>query len=114
MDIHKNLSSVALRVGLAFVLLYAAVSSLFNPQDWIGYFPHFLFSFLPSQFLLTGFSAMQIILAVWLLSGWRLQRAALLSALMMAGITVFNLNVFEVTFRDVGLFFMAVALWFLG
>ncbi|MBI4086108.1 MAG: DoxX family membrane protein [Candidatus Liptonbacteria bacterium] len=111
---NKNLPSIALRLGLAFVLSYAAVSSLLEPQNWVGYFPRFLFSILPERFLLPGFSIAQIILAVWLLSGRRLKWASLVSAGMMAGITLFNLNLFEVTFRDVGLFFMAVALWFLA
>jgi hypothetical protein len=52
----------------------------------------------------------ELVLALWLLSGWKTYYAALLSALSAAGIVVFNLGALDVVFRDVGLLFAAGAL----
>ena len=58
-----------LRVGLAFVFLYAGIAALGNPDAWSGSFP------------------------LWL-----------------TGVIVFNLGALDIVFRDVGLFFAALAL----
>ncbi len=101
-----------LRFGLAFVFAYAAISSFINPFNWIGYFSSFMRSLLPENLLLIGFSITELFLAVWLVSGKYAVWAALLAFAMLAGITVFNLHVLDVTFRDVGLACAALALYF--
>ena len=63
--------------------------------------------------MLQIFSAGEVLLALWIISGWRLYLAALISMLALLGITVTNLAVLDVTFRDVGLAAAALALAFL-
>lgn len=105
-----KLATYSLRFALAFVFFYAAYSSFVRPLDWIGYFPHFIRGFIPDQLLLQMFSLGEILLALWIISGWRVYLASLLSAAALLGITVANLAVLDVTFRDVGLAAAAVAL----
>jgi uncharacterized membrane protein YphA (DoxX/SURF4 family) len=103
--------SLILRIALAFVFLYAAVSSFVSPDDWIGYMPRFMRGIVPDQMLLGGFSLFEIVLSVWLLSGLYAKYAALLAAAMLAGIVVLNPALLPITFRDIGLFIAALALY---
>lgn len=109
---NKNLVSLSLRIGLAFVFIYAAVSSFAHPLDWIGYLPSFLRHNAHDTQLLKLFSTFEIILAVWLLIGRYTKYAALFSAAMLAGIVFSTYNQLIISFRDVGLFFAAIALYF--
>lgn len=106
-------ASLLLRIGLAFVLLYAAIGALQHPNEWIGYLPRLVTDHFPAQKVLDAFSIGQIVMALWLLVGKFLKVAATLTALALLGIIVFNMNAFIVTFRDIGLLFMAIALLFL-
>lgn len=99
-----------LRVGLAMVFLYAGVGSIVNPSNWIGYFPIFLRNLVPQNLLLLGFSGYEIVLAVWILSGWKQMFSAGIAAMTLLGIVVFNFGAMDIVFRDLGLFFMALAL----
>jgi uncharacterized membrane protein YphA (DoxX/SURF4 family) len=114
----KNLRSPqaavwSLRLGLAFVFAYAGVSSLREPAEWIGYLPSFLYHASFATTLLKLFAVGELVLAVWLLVGRYLRCAAVLAFLLLAGITVVNVSQFVITFRDVGLALMALALLFL-
>ena len=101
-----------LRLGLAFVFLYAAISSFISPQDWVGYFPSFMRQIAPTAILLPFFSIVELGLCGWLLSGWKVKWAALASAALLGGIVVTNPLLLPITFRDVGLIFMALSLYF--
>lgn len=103
--------SLILRIALAFVFLYAAVSSFASPNDWIGYMPRFMRGIVSDQLLLAGFSIFEIALSGWLLSGLYVKYAALLAAAMLAGIVVLNPALLPITFRDIGLFIAALALF---
>ena len=105
-------TELLLRAGLAFVFFYAAVSSFLSPGDWVGYFPLFMRQIVPATILLPFFSIVELILGVWLLSGWRVKLAALASALLLAGIVITNPLLLPITFRDIGLVCMALALYF--
>jgi hypothetical protein len=104
-------TSLLLRAGLAFAFFYASISSFLTPNDWIGYFPLFLRNIVPSQILLTMFSVIELLVAAWLLSGWRVAYAALLAAAMLGGIVVFNPTLLPITFRDISLVFAALGLY---
>src|SRR3989344_3928098 len=54
-----------------------------------------------------------IIIALWILSGWRIRIPAGIAAFMLVGIVLFNLPSFPVLFRDLSIAAMAVALVFL-
>jgi uncharacterized membrane protein YphA (DoxX/SURF4 family) len=103
--------SLILRIALAFVFLYASISSFLSPSDWIGYMPRFMRGIVPDALLLGGFSLFEIALSVWLLSGLYAKYAALLAAAMLVGIVALNPLLLPITFRDVGLFIAALALF---
>ena len=103
-------ASLLLRVGLAVVFFYAAVSSFVNPKEWVGYLPTMLTENFSATLLLKFFSLYELLLAAWLLSGIYVRYAALLTAATLAGIVMSNLTIFVITFRDIALIFSALAL----
>jgi uncharacterized membrane protein YphA (DoxX/SURF4 family) len=113
---NQNIKAVSLllRAGLAIVFLYAAISAIRTPEAWISYVPSFTTRFVSAKTSLDGISTVQIILSIVLLSGKYVRYAAALSAALLAGIIVFNFSTLLITFRDIGLVFMAVALAVLG
>lgn len=98
-----------LRLGLASVYLYAGISAILFPQNWIAFLPLFLKPFIPLETLLLLTSVIQILLAVWLLSGLKLFYAGIASAVMILGIIFLNLNALDITFRDFTIFFTSLA-----
>ncbi len=108
----QKIVSLLLRAGLAFSFWYAAVASLVSPSDWVGYLPGFISSHRLD--LLKIFSIFEIGLGLWLLSGYYLKYAAAMAALTLAGAVIFNLNLFIITFRDIGLVCVALALFFVA
>jgi len=103
-------ASLFLRLGLAFAFIYVAVSAFLNPDAWIGFIPGFLGSILSRDYILYAHETVNLILGIWLLSGWKTFWAAVIAALSLAAIVLGNLGAFIIVFRDVGLFFAAVAL----
>lgn len=100
-----------LRIGLAFSLFYAALSSLIDPMSWIGYFPQFVRDLAPSEALLTGgFSFVQLVVGGWILSGKQIFIPSVMAVVMLLGIILFNVSQMAVIFRDVSILFMALAL----
>lgn len=113
--LHKTLDkpglpALLLRAGLTIILLYAAVGSLLDPREWIGYLPGFMTNLVDGELLLKGFSVYEFALAAWLLSGVYTRYAALLTAATLAGIVLSNYDLFAITFRDIALIFAALAL----
>lgn len=102
--------SLCLRAGLAFVFIYAAIAAYISPDNWVGYLPNFLTQRIPSVTLLDFFGVLQLILGAWLLSGVFVRWAALFAAAFLAGIIFTSPSQFLITFRDVGLVLMALAL----
>lgn len=106
-------TSILLRISLAFALLYPAVSAVFEPYSWVGYFPAFLQDLPVNDMLMLHiFGALEVILALWILSGKKIFLPSTLSALMLAGIIFFNWSQLAVLFRDVSIMLLAVALAF--
>ena len=99
-----------LQIGLAFVFLYAAVGGFLHPENWVGFSPNWLP--LDKFLALKLFSVFEIILAVWLLSGWKLKYSSPISALALLGILV-SAGLDEITFRDVGLLLAGLALYWM-
>ena len=108
----QNLKAVSLllRLSIASVFLYAAVAATLQPQNWIYFLPQFLTSKFSSVLLLHGFSLFQLLLSMWILSGWKTFYAALLAALTLLGIITVNWGNIDILFRDFAIFFAAVAL----
>lgn len=101
-----------LRAGLALVFLYAAISSLRHPLVWEGFLPNFLTKDIAAAALLKIFAAYELLLVVWLASGKFMKYAGLLCAATLLGIVVMNPSQLITTFRDAGLAFMGLALFF--
>ncbi|OGH08342.1 MAG: hypothetical protein A2171_00155 [Candidatus Levybacteria bacterium RBG_13_35_9] len=99
-----------LRIGLAFVLLYAAVSSFLAPYNWIGYFPVFLRDLISENILLSTFSVFEIILGLWILWGKYLFYSSILASVSLLGIIIFNFNQMDIIFRDVSILLTAISL----
>jgi hypothetical protein len=110
---NNKIVGILLRAGLASVLLYAAISSLVTPGDWVGYLARFMTEHVSGTMLLYVFSAYELFLAVWLLSGKYRQLAALVSVGTFTGIVITNTGVLAITFRDFTMVFTALGLLFL-
>lgn len=107
---HGRNVHLLLRVSIASVFLYAAIASIITPYNWVGYFPEFLRMVIPQYILLFLFSAYEILLSAWLLSGWKTMYAALFSACTLLGIIGANVTQLDILFRDFAIFFTAIAL----
>ena len=107
----SKLASFILRASLAVPFLYAAVAATLQPELWIGFIPLFIRNILPGSVLLGGFSFYQACLTFWLFSGWKTKEAALFASATMVAITVANITLLDIVFRDVGLLLAALALY---
>jgi uncharacterized membrane protein YphA (DoxX/SURF4 family) len=107
---NPKLVLLLLRIGLAAVYLYAGTSSILYPNEWIGFLPHFISFFVPAATALFCIALSQVVLSLWLISGFKTFYAAVLAAVMIFGIIIFNLNALIVTFRDISIFLTSVAL----
>ncbi len=109
---NNQIVSWLLRLGLAFVFLYAAVGAFQHPEQWIGFLPTMLTKLVDADLAIKLIGVFQIVLVIWLLSGRYIKYCAALCAAMLAGIIISSPGQFLITFRDVGLVFMAAALFF--
>lgn len=107
---HLRLVSFFLRVGLASVFLYAAIAAFLEPISWVGFLPVWLRNIFPENILLLGFSVYELVLSLWLLSGYKASAAAAFSGLTLLFIIIYNLGALDIIFRDVAIFFSALAL----
>ena len=111
----RNWANLVLRIGLAFAFLYPPINALGNPESWIAYFPSFVRSMaeqigMSDVLLLHTFGVVEVIIAIWILSGWRVFWPSAAAAVMLLAIVFFNTNNFEVLFRDIAIAAMAIAL----
>ena len=110
-----SIANLALRIGVAFALLYPPLNALADPLAWIGYFPPFMRGFVPDEVLLHAFGIVEVIMALWILSGWRIFWPSAAATVMLVGIVVFNPTNFQVLFRDLAIaasiFALAVVSW---
>ena len=107
---NPKLVHILLRISIASVFLYAAIGATLQPQNWLVYIPLQLQTLVPGPLFLTAFSLFQLLLSIWLLSGWKSFYAALIAALTFLGIISANFTALDILFRDFALFFVAIAL----
>ena len=105
-----NIAKWFLRIGLAFVFVYATFEIYIHPDNFLKYVPQFVLSTMPLDLFLSLFGVIEIVLALWLLSGWRAEYPSFLSVLMMVGIIAFNMDYFQILFRNVAIGFGGLAL----
>src|SRR4051812_1816684 len=108
MSNNTKIANVILRVGVAFAFLYPPASALSDPQSWLGYFPQFVRALanslsIPDMVLLHGFGVVEVIIALWILSGVRIFIPSMLATLILLAIVFFGWNDFEVLFRDLSI-----------
>lgn len=107
---NERLISFLLRVGIANAFLYAAIAAFLDPFSWVGFMPSWIDAVIPRSILLSLFSTYEIVLALWLLSGKQIFRAATLSSVTLFFIILFNISSLDILFRDVPIFFAGLAL----
>lgn len=110
----STIPEVLLRVAVGFSFLYPPIDAVFEPDSWIGYFPGFVRAWpVDPHLLLHGFGLIEIALAIWILTGWRVRLPALLAGIILLVIVGFNLPGFSVLFRDISIALaaFALALW---
>ena len=105
-----QVAEAILRIGVAFAFLYPPINALGDPQAWIGYFPLFTKGYVPDEVLLHAFGLVEVFVALWILSGWRIFLPSVAATAMLLGIVVFNPSEFQVLFRDVALAAMTLSL----
>ena len=98
------------RLGLAFAFLFPPLSALFDPFSWMSYFPRFVRGIVPDLLLLHAFGLVEVIIALWILSGRKIFVPCIAAAALLLAIVVFNLNDFDILFRDVALALFALSL----
>jgi hypothetical protein len=108
------LPNLMLRIGLAFVFTFAAITISLNPTDGESYLPGFVSIMVPSKVFLTCFGIYEIFLSFWLLSGKNKVYSGFLAAITIFSITIFNLESFDILFRNVAIFFAGLSLGFMG
>ncbi|MSU73849.1 hypothetical protein EXS56_01785 [Candidatus Kaiserbacteria bacterium] len=106
----EKLASIVLRAGVAFAFLYPPINALSDPYAWIGYFPPFTRGYVPDEVLLHAFGIVEIVIALWILSGWRVFWPSLAATAMLLDIVVFNVPNFQVLFRDLAIAAMPFSL----
>ncbi len=106
----KSATNFLLRAGISFSFIYPPIDALFDPNSWIGYFPKFMHGFVPDTILLHLFGIVEVIIALWILSGKKIFLPAFVATLILIVIVLANLNNFEVLFRDLSIAAMALAL----
>ena len=100
-----------MRTAVALAFVYPPLNALSNPDSWIGYFPPFVLTLgIPPLVLLHGFGILEIVIALWILSGWHIEWPATLAAFMLGAIVAFNGAQFEILFRDVSIALACLAL----
>ncbi|MBI4087823.1 hypothetical protein HY418_00360 [Candidatus Kaiserbacteria bacterium] len=107
---RTKLATLILRVGVAFAFLFPPIDALANPYTWIGYFPSFVHGITSDLVLLNVFGVVEVIIAIWILSGWRIFWPSAAAAAVLGSIVAFNAPQFEVLFRDLSIAAMASAL----
>ncbi|HWP61592.1 MAG TPA: hypothetical protein VN495_03240 [Candidatus Paceibacterota bacterium] len=111
----RDYANLVLRAGLAFAFLYPPLNALSDPNSWLGYFPHVVRAAaesagIPDLLLLHGFGVVEIVIALWLLSGWRIFWPSCVALLMLAGIVFFDFADLQILFRDISIAAIALAL----
>ena len=104
-----NPASLLLRIGLAFVFLYAAFF-VSNVGTGTKYVPAFVSNIIPLQTFLILFGVFEVFLSIWLLLGKFTKYSGLVSAVFLICVTAFNLSYFSGLFRNVAIIAAAFAL----
>jgi uncharacterized membrane protein YphA (DoxX/SURF4 family) len=108
---YSKLPNYLMRLGVAWAFLYPPLRAIYDPFSWLAYFPPFLRELsIPPEILLHGFGIIEIITAVWILTGKKILVPATLATVMLLAIVIFNHSDMDVLFRDLSIAAMSAAL----
>lgn len=112
---RTGLANLLLRAGLAFAFLYPPINAILHPESWLGYFPPFVRAAahaggIHDLVLLHSFGVVEVVIALWILSGWKIFLPSAAAATLLLAIVFFDFANFEVVFRDVSIAAIAIAL----
>ncbi len=101
---------VLIRAGLAFSFFYAGVASFIDPLSWVGFIPSWVDVFnVGKEMILYAHALLDIILGVWLISGFRQKLAGYFAcAFLFAIVAAAGTQNLLVTFRDISLALVAL------
>ncbi len=102
MDLHR-IADWILRGGVAFAFLYPPINALSDPYSWIGYFPAFTRGYVDDLVLLHVFGIIEVLIALWILSGWKIVLPSLAAAGLLLAIVFFDFSQMQVVFRDLSI-----------
>lgn len=91
--------------------MYPPLRALVDPVSWLAYIPPFVRALpIDSLILLHGFGAIEVALALWVLSGKNIRIPAALMTLALLLIVAFNITDMDILFRDISLALVTLAL----
>src|SRR3989338_1336982 len=96
----QKAADILLRAGVAFAFLYPPIDALFDPTSWFAYFPSYIRHLAPEPLLLHGFGALEVVLALWILSGKKIFYPCLAATLILVAIVISATADFQVVFRE--------------
>lgn len=105
----KNVSLI-LRLSLGFAFIYAAISHYFSPDSWLQFYPDFMQDIVSEKWYSIAASLGELAFGLMIISGRLTYYLAILSALALSVILVFNLDQMFILFRDVSLIGASIAL----
>lgn len=108
----SSLVSLFLRIGLIFVFAWAAIFMSLDPKAYIHYMPIFVENIMPRETALHLFAIYEIALCIWFTTGKKTFYSGMLSAITIGGLTIVNISEINTLFRNVAIFFSALALAF--
>ena len=106
----QKAADIVLRAGVAFAFLFPAVNALFDPVSWFAYFPSFVRGLAPEPVLLHGFGLLEVLIALWILSGKNIFWPCMAATLILLAIIATSFGDFQVLFRDLSIAAAALAL----
>ena len=111
---NNKITSLLLRLGIAFSFFYVAIFSFINPTNWVGFLPSFLTNIISGDILLPIFSVYEIMLGLWLISNKKIFYASILSSITLLSIIILNFGALDIIFRDISILLASIALTFLS
>lgn len=104
--------TLVLRIGLGFVFIYAGLYKLLDPLSWAGFIPVWLLQAIPQGVFLAVHGVFELVTGFTILLGFKMAFFASLACVNLLAIVLFY-GITDTTFRDLGLFMAALALFLL-
>ncbi|MES2203454.1 MAG: hypothetical protein V4474_03985 [Patescibacteria group bacterium] len=108
------MADIILRLAAAFAFIYPALDEVADPTSWLGYVPHAVLNVtqavgIPDLVFLHTFGALEILIALWLISGWKVVWPALAATAILVAIVILDGADFQILFRDLSIAGMTLA-----